>query len=250
MAIGIQNFTHRLGNQMWQLAVADALAHRNGDTVAYPNWQYAEYFQGEFTPQPVGIQSTLWVEPSFHYTEIPYTKFMRIQGYFQTPKYFQGAEEVIRQKFMLKEEHIDKVEFMYEELFEENTTCAIHVRRGDYLNHPNHHPVITAEYVKAASAHIPEGTQFLIVSDDPDWCEQNLIFDENYRVMRGGSDIDDLAIQIIADHNIIANSSYSWWGAWLNPNPDKIVVYPERWFGPAYAHYNVQDMFEENWIAA
>ena len=244
--IGITSFTHRLGNQIWQLAVADSLAKVNEDSVAYPRWSYSEYFEGDFTPVNKGIVASVWHEPHFHYALIEYRKHMNIQGYYQSYKYLN--EELIQEKFKFKKDILEGLRETHKELLDQ-PNCSIHVRRGDYVTLPNHHPVITMEYIMKAVKEFPKEIKFLVFSDDTEWCKANFpALNSKFFVIEGQTDVEDLALQTICENNIIANSSYSWWGAYLNTNPDKKVVAPEHWFGTSYAHYETKDMHPESWI--
>jgi hypothetical protein len=87
----------------------------------------------------------------------------------------------------------------------------------------------------------------MVFSDDIEWCKENLQL-ENSTFVSTDSDYVDLCLMSMCNHHIIANSSFSWWGAWLNKNKDKKVVAPNQWFGSAYEHYKLNDLYCENWI--
>lgn len=234
---------------MWQIAVAESLAAKHGDEVLYtsPEWRYSQFFEGDFTPQMVSnfAISKVWKEPHFHYTPIEYKPEMAIEGYFQSYKYLD--EELIKSKFRIKETIRQELREKHKELLGK-PNCSIHVRRGDYLTLPNHHPTITMSYIMKAVKLFPKDTVFLVFSDDPEWCKQSFPAQgKKFFVIEGQSDIEDLALQTMCDNNIIANSSYSWWGAYLNPNPEKKVVTPLKWFGEAYSHFDIKDMHPESW---
>jgi len=243
--IGITNFTHRLGNQLWQLAVADSLAKQNADRVAFPIWEYAKYFEGDFIEGQKGIVSRVWHEPHFHYAPIEYSPHMNIKGYFQSYKYLD--EELVQSKFQIKKDILQELRKKHASLLEK-PNCSIHIRRGDYLNLPNHHPVISMDYIIKAVGEFSEDTVFLVFSDDTEWCKENFPQDKGFFVIEGQTDFEDLGLQSLCDNNIIANSSFSWWGAYLNTNPNKKVITPKNWFGEAYAHYDIKNMHPESWI--
>jgi hypothetical protein len=96
-------------------------------------------------------------------------------------------------------------------------------------------------------AAMPDGTTFLVFSDDMEWCKENFIGDQ-FIFVEGENDVTDLWIMSYCKHNIIANSSFSWWGAWLNDYKHKIVVAPLKWFGPAKGDIKTDDIYAENWI--
>jgi hypothetical protein len=129
--------------------------------------------------------------------------------------------------------------------------CSIHVRRGDYLNYPDHHPVCSLEYFYEAMK-MSGFKKFVVLSDDIEWCFRNFhsFSDFEFIYSRNESDIEDFAIMSKCAHNIISNSTFSWWAAYLNKNPDKIVISPDKdqWHGPAYSHWNHDDLIPESWI--
>jgi len=110
--------------------------------------------------------------------------------------------------------------------------AALHVRRGDYLRSNGYHPVLGTEYYRTAVSLLGDFEGIGVFSDDPEWCSQNLGL-EAARVMSGKDEMHDLAMMSGCRHNVIANSSFSWWGAWLNRTPGRMVVAPRTWFGPS-----------------
>ena len=128
-----------------------------------------------------------------------------------------------------------------------NEICSIHVRRGDYLTKPNIHPTQTINYYMDAVKLMSPNTLFLVFSDDIGWCKDNFKDFTNIVFIEGNSDYEDLLLMSLCDNNIICNSSFSWWAAWLNQNPNKKVVAPKLWFGSGLNH-NTKDITPENWI--
>lgn len=246
--ISIKNFTARLGNQLFQLANAMAYADRVGDMIAFPQWQYSHFFQGDFTPVPdMDRTKMLWSEPGFQYTKIPNGANL-LEGYYQSEKYFLDIKEKISKSFSFTESLKESVIKKNPHIFElQRPTVSMHLRRGDYLKWPNHHPVMNPDYFEAAKKHFPVDSVFIVFSDDIPWCKVN--FPEgNYIFIEGQNDYEDLCLMSMCDHNCIANSTFSWWGAWLNKNPNKIVVAPKKWFGPAYEHFSAKDLYCPSWI--
>lgn len=186
-------------------------------------------------------------EKSFSYEKLPKENGdVMLSGYFQTEKYFQEYKKEIQDLF-ISEKHISTLKDKYKNLFIE-TTCSIHVRRGDYLSFPHIHPVQNMNYYMKAIKSMPKNTIFLIFSDDIEWCKSNFPdIPEKFILISGQKDYEDLYLMSLCDNNIIANSSFSWWGAWLNRNENKKVVAPSTWFGSA-ASYDTKDLYCENWI--
>ena len=136
-----------------------------------------------------------------------------------------------------------------QEILKNENTCSIHVRRGDYLNSPNHHPTQNMNYYMRAIKEMPKDSVFLIFSDDIKWCKENFPnLPEKFIFVEGNKDYEDLHLMTHCKNNIIANSTFSWWGAWLNSNSDKIVVAPKKWFGPALKNNDTKDLYCEGWI--
>ena len=181
-------------------------------------------------------------EPFFHYCEIPPMDNLMLDGYWQSKKYFDE----------FKDEIIDLFDFRVEKILQ--GWCGVHVRRGDYLQFPEHHPAQSAFYYLEAMNHINKETgikSFMIFSDDIEWCQQMFggisRHEIGYRI--GYDEISDLMILSSCAHTIMSNSSYSWWAQYLNPNPDKVVVAPkkDRWFGPQLPH-DVKDLYDDKWF--
>ncbi len=186
-------------------------------------------------------------EKQFHYQEIPDTNSsVLLNGYYQSEKYLKDFEDEVRELFMSYDIELDNE---VKELLENHNTCSIHVRRGDYLNLPSHHPTQNMNYYMKAIKKMPKDSVFLIFSDDIQWCKDNFPdLPEKFKFVEGNEDYEDLYLMSHCKNNIICNSTFSWWGAWLNRNEDKIVVAPSVWFGPALSANNTEDLYCEGWI--
>ena len=121
----------------------------------------------------------------------------------------------------------------------------MHVRRGDYLKFKDTHPPCSVEYYNQAISSFSESSIFLVISDDIEWCKENFLGDKFYFV-EGNEDYIDLYLMSLCKNNIIANSSFSWWAAWLNRNKEKIVIAPEKWFGNE-VQYNTDNLLPSSW---
>ena len=163
-------------------------------------------------------------------------------GYFGNQKYFSEIEDIIRQEFTLKESfNSDNEKFL--SLIKDSNSISIHIRRGDYINN-NYFAELHLDYYREAINYMescyPDSTYF-IFSDDMTWVKENLKLDvETIIVDINDSETDYMELMLMAacQHNIIANSTFSWWGAWLNNNPKKIVIAPKIWYGNALAQTN------------
>ncbi len=133
--------------------------------------------------------------------------------YLQGEEYFEKYKDEIKQMFGSGISSIDKV--------------SIHVRRGDYVNNPFYVDLCETDYYEKAIALFPSSS-FLVFSDDIEWCKGR--FKGGEFEFFHGTEIEDLNMMASCKHNIIANSSFSWWGAYLNPNPGKTIIAPEKWY--------------------
>lgn len=175
------------------------------------------------------------------------------EGYWQSEKYFKAIEEDIRKKFIFPEIKDEKNLKILKSIKEENSV-SIHIRRGDYVGHPQLDGLAPIEYYEKAVEYIKqkvEKSKFFIFSNDLSWCKENLPFKEGeYEVVDGNygeNSYIDMQLMSLCKHNIIPNSSFSWWGAWLNKNPKKIVVAPERWFTKE-SKFQYEDIVPKKWI--
>lgn len=174
-----------------------------------------------------------------------------LDGYWQSPKYFEGFEDIIRKDFTLKKELLDNVIILKEQIEKNNSLC-VHLRRGDYVGNANHE-VVNNDYYTKSIALISQNTdieKIYVFSDDINWCKENIKFEfptmyvgEEYA---GTNAEGHLALMTTCKHFIICNSSFSWWAAWLSDNPDKIVVAPKQWFKDE--GINSDDLIPNGWI--
>jgi glycosyltransferase involved in cell wall biosynthesis len=254
-----------LGNMMFQIAAAINLAIENNMTPSFPNlYKHLEYLDddkiynnslnhaGEYlkifesldVTQPLGKEAI--ISYPFYYEKPKLQKDSRIiEGFFQSEKYFSKHSEEIKKMLKIPPSVYQEIRKKYSNLLDHNTT-SIHVRRGDYLDFPDHHTVLGTDYYEKAIQILPKSDFYLVFSDDIPWCKENFkgekfVFIENER------DYVELYLMSLCSNNIIANSSFSWWGAWLNPNNDKKVVAPNKWFGSKIGE-KIEDIIPNTWI--
>jgi hypothetical protein len=176
-----------------------------------------------------------------------------LTGFWQSWKYFEGIESLLRKKFRFRMENISRQNILLGETMRQTDSVAIHVRRTDYLM-PCHRHIGTLPvdyYIKAVS-YLTERVArptFYIFSDDPDWGEENIVTPLGAHVVRGNSDIEDMYLMSRCRHNIIANSSFSWWAAWLNDYPEKMVLVPHIWFPGSSVIVEEIDLIPPDWIS-
>ena len=261
-------YNGRLGNQMFQYAVLRALSLEKGYEMIFPN---------TLTTKPdsaFDLTNNQWIEVGFYlidcfeldslkidkenilsntiinsYNESTFefnssvfdiSDFTSLEGYFQSPKYFEKYKDIILKDFTFRSYILDKANSFISQY---PNPISIHIRRGDYVNHPGYW-TITPEYIQEALNHFTDNKYtFLIFSDDIEWCKQ--IFPEGVIFIEGNNQFEDLCLMSLCDHNIISNSSYSWWGAYLNQNKNKKIIEPKNWFTPAKP---LNDLYPKAWI--
>lgn len=223
----------RLGNQFFQVAATIGIARQNRCPFFLPRWPAASFLAPTdlaFSERPAG--TTHYVEPSFAHRDVVVERATDLRGFFQSERYFIDHEAAIRKLFRPSSAVTDQIETKYGPIARKGGTCSLHIRRGDYLSLPHFaDPWRDGYYDRAMSLFLP-GTTFLVFSDDIPWCRTHL--PGNQFVFVEGQDAPgDLFLMSLCESHIIANSSFSWWGAWLNPRKDKTVVAPKSWFaGP------------------
>lgn len=157
-------------------------------------------------------------------------------GYFQNENYFKGFSEQLREDFAFRLP-LNKKNNEIRHLIEQNTSVSIHIRRGDYTNTNSNLPILDIAYYKKAIEYMMSqlnNPSFFIFSDGIDWVRKNLdLSGINHQFIDWNKNEDsyiDMQLMSLCKHNIIANSSFSWWGSWLNKNPNKLVIAPQEWY--------------------
>jgi len=179
-----------------------------------------------------------------------------MSGYFQNEHYFKNIEQEIREDFTFRYPLEGKNKVMERQL-ENCRSVAIHIRRGDYVQNTNavsNFITCEREYYERAMEYVlgkVDNPVFYIFSDDFDWVAENLNFGDHLVTFvdwnKGKDSYIDMQLMSLCKHNIIANSSFSWWGAWLNANPEKVVVCPDRWFQDDKKNALLKDFYPEGW---
>ncbi|WP_452596485.1 alpha-1,2-fucosyltransferase [Pontimicrobium sp. MEBiC01747] len=263
-----------LGNQLFQYATAKALALQNNTTLyidrsAFNNYDLHAYGLHHFNIKPKIYKeapskfvrkilnklniNTYYQEESFSYNEAVLelkTKNIFLSGYFQSELYFQNYRKELLKDLevtaLLKEQTKKQLQNI-----EQTNSVSIHIRRGDYLLHEKHN-TSKELYYKSAMKLIEdkiENPVYYMFSDDMEWVKTN--FKTNKKTVYidfndAATNYEDLKLMSNCKHNIIANSSFSWWGAWLNINKDKIVIAPQQWFNSKEQDYS--NVIPNSWI--
>jgi|TARA_R100000081_G_C4819477_1_gene178273 hypothetical protein len=231
-----------LGNMMFQIAFVEYSSMMTGYPSGYYNinkqlnllinhpplkavwaYEYLEIFKNFKWPR-IDKPPSNEVSIPFHYRGVAINDDSLFDGFFQSEKYFPNR------KFILNLfEPADEVKnYLKNKYGDVSDYTSLHVRRTDYVTKASFHPPCSMEYYEKALSMIPGNV--LIFSDDLDWCKETFVGDR-FTFISGNRDYQDLFLMSMCKNNIIANSSFSWWGAWLNANPDKKVIAPKQWFG-------------------
>jgi len=249
-----------LGNQMFQYAFARFLSSKHNvrfflDTSFYKNniGAVTRLFLLDKFPNtninefnPINLKYPIQRIPDnffFNKIEILPNMDYYLDGYWQSEKYFLEIREELRNEFSPPTNVLDK---LLKTISTNSNSVSIHIRRTDYVTSNGYHPVQTVEYYENALNIIGDYDNLFVFSDDIQWCKNNLNFKKMIFV-ESLSEIEDLWLMSLCKNNIIANSTFSWWGAWLNKNPNKKVVAPIKWFG-SQTNLNTSDIIPEDWL--
>jgi len=274
-----------LGNQMFQYAVGRCLAHLNDTQLKLDVTGFTDYKLRNFDLNALHTdcqfatedeirnllpshnfekalqylspkkKRTYYREKYFHFDDnmLKFGKDVYLKGYFQSEKYFLPIKEIIQNEFRIKEEAIVRVKNFFNAQGS-GKKVSVHIRRGDMKNDPvmaERHGVMPLSYYQKGIEIIRSkisAPHFYFFSDDINWAKENFTSTDATFVSGeiSKTHFEDLYLMSQCDHNIIANSSFSWWGAWLNKNANKIVIAPGKWFnnGPD----DLQDLIPDDWI--
>lgn len=250
----------RLGNQMFQYASLKGIATNRGYNICIPKsknkneWtdhQLNSIFKmstlNSLSYQYIDHNRPIIKEKSFSFDEELFNNcpdWVTLQGFFQSEKYFKHIRNQLLIDFQF---HDNIVELATEVISNWNEPIALHIRRTDYVANPNH-TVLPIEYYERSLNIFENDREVIIFSDDPEWCLNHTLFSSNrFLVSQTENNALDLCLMTLCSGHIIANSSFSWWGAWLS-NSEKVIA-PSGWFkGTNNEHLNTKDLIPNNWI--
>ncbi|HMK17654.1 MAG TPA: alpha-1,2-fucosyltransferase [Chitinophagaceae bacterium] len=281
----ISHINGGLGNQMFQYAAGRTLAHLNKTFLKLDASSFEESKLRSFdllcfnaqigfaTNQEISTlkpahnfekafqylsplkRRTYYREREFRFDEkvLQLGKNVYLKGYFQSENYFLPVKDIIKADFTFQNDIIKNIKEFSTSLINSNSV-SVHIRRGDFKKDQttaDYHGTLSLDYYKSAIELIKSkigNPAFFFFSDDIDWVKENLPIPGVTFVSKTITEnhFEDLYLMSQCKHNIIANSSFSWWGAWLNTNPEKLVIAPKKWFkeGPK----DTQDLLPAEWI--
>jgi len=248
----------RLGNQMFQYASLRGIAANKGFDFCIP----PQHAFGKTDPNVKNCSTNIHTafdlskcnkflksnkvveESAYRFDEYLFNNCednIDLCGYFQSEKYFKHIEDEIRKDFTFKLDVIESCK----EILDNQEYISLHVRRSDYLHLQSFHPVPPIEYYIEALKKLPDLPVF-IFSDDPEWCSIRSEFDSDRFLISESNPADfDMCLMSMCKYHIIANSSFSWWGAWLAKS-EKVIA-PKIWFGPSLIEHDTSDLYCEGW---
>ena len=266
----------RLGNQLFQYAALRSLAVRTRRTLILPPAHEHRLTAFRIVAPCSAAVGTPRMPNEFRETQYHFDASFfsapsecNVLGYFQSERYFAEIADQVRSEFTLADARIARRAraqlAAVRARFPGRPVVALHNRRGDYVptagevleckhrgayrpDKARYHPLLNSAYIEGAMR-LFDGCCFLVFSDteaDRAWCREHL-GREGVSVVEGNDDLTDFELQRLCDHNIIANSTFSWWAAWLNPSPARRVVAPRHWFGEVFAHQRLDDLIPAGW---
>ncbi len=266
----------RLGNQMFQYASMRGIAAMKGfDWVVPPenynhtaNYALFETFKmTNVQDKNVGFVKGNILKETIHCFDKNLVDSCSddtdLDGFFQTEKYFENISDQIRSDFTFKDEYLKPCKEFIDSL--DTTPIFLHVRRGDAIGKEHYHPIAPMSYYVEALKRFDEDTPCFVFSDDLDWCKSQelfksdrFLFNDNierydYQSMDGSGSMQytllphvDLCLMSLCSGAIIVNSSFSWWGAWLQNNKGKVIA-SKPWFGPSASDLDTTDVVPDHW---
>ena len=258
-----------LGNSLFQIATTIAIAKENNVPFYFPdncNFKIQRYDKTEFFKHSLPFihfdslnvkKIKRWGHGDFKYIKAPHFNsddIVLIDGFFQCEQNFKNIRDTLKDMFEIKGEYKTYLNNKYEHILSDNS-CSLHIRRGDYST-AKEMKILSIDYYKKAITYFPENTLFVIFSDDINWCKQNLHFINNKVFIEENNDILELSLMSYFNNNIIANSTFSWWGAWLGEQKKVIAPNPDNnWFSEWFYEQqhnskrnNYNSLICDNWI--
>lgn len=232
----------KLGNQLFQIATVYSYAKKYGYSYTFPEWKYNRYLKDPLVSGSINPGGRYYHQDPFSYVEIPRGDNKDLMGYFQNERYFSDNKMEILEMLTVA----DWVKNQVDQSFFDEKITAVHVRRGDYLKFPSHHPLPPIDYYFKSIDELSSNTdKILIFSDDIEWCEEN--FGTSFFYSEEKDEFIDLYKMSLCTNFIIANSSFSWWGSYLS-NKEGITIAPNNWVGDSYKETRWREVYRKNML--
>lgn len=243
----------RLANQMFQYASTRGIAaNRNFDCAfPLPNDDIILYkcFKNTLKYSKELPEYDRVYPRGFHFDEMLFNECAGdrdILHYFQTEKYFKHIEDEIREDFKFDDFIFNSCNTYIKQLFPNTEIISLHIRRTDYVKDETMY-ALPLEYYENALKMMPDNLPIIIFSDDSEWCKNQELFSNNkFKIITTNNFFADLCMMTLCNYHIIANSSFSWWGAWLAKS--KKVIAPKRWFRYEKNTWSTEDVCCSGWI--
>ncbi len=231
------HFEGQLGNQLFIIAATLAYGWDYGKEPLFPQLNESRYrlsvhrdrlfFRLNTSLSQVSFQREFWEKIWYSPARIPpCSENLKLFGYFHSWKHFHHHREKLLPLFAPHPETLVSLESRYGELFRHSDTASIHVRTSMRKVHDKM-PFLGIGYIKDAIRLFPQKTKFVVFSDRIEWCKRHLPkLEADFTFIEGNDEVDDLILMSKMKHQIIANSTYSWWGAYLNQHPEKKIIVP------------------------
>lgn len=254
---GFANYGLHQGFELQRIFNCPAEIASEADVRGILGWQYPSSIRQLLSRPGMAAfrREGLVVEPYFHHWQeiknVPSGCYLT--GYWQSEKYFLEVATQIRGYFSFRLTLENQNAELAKQINQVNAV-SLHVRRGDYAHNPKtmeKHGLCSLDYYQVAIRYVAERVtppHFFVFSDDIGWVKNNLKIDFPHQYVdfnHGAESYNDMRLMSMCKHHIIANSSFSWWGAWLNPLKDKIVVAPKHWFAN---QTDIQDLLPQGWV--
>lgn len=246
----------RLGNQLWQIAATLSTAKNNNTKAKFPHWPNAILFKNQidqsFNHQEMTHQ---YSEPWFHYSEIgeehtylikhdTEKRIVNLHGYFQSERYFEHCKDYIKEQFEFSDFLKNSCNSIIKDVKQTNpnkTIVSLHLRFGDYVNNPFYTQLTQNGYYERAAEYLANNFDdilYIVFSDDKEKASEYMetlhayeTQKVKYIIIGNTNEGMDFCLMSLCDHNVIANSSFSWWASYLNKNIHKKIIAPRNWFG-------------------
>jgi len=254
-----------LGNQLFQYAYGRNLEHQGQKIIFNTSFFYGgkvksntarDYKLDKFNIETAAKFSTKKTLFLTFLNRILNRLSLKNSDYYQNEKYFKNIEGIIRKEFTLKNPLTKESQAWQEKINRSGNSISVHIRRGDYIQDKKtkaHHGACDMEYYKKALEIIKlksdkQSAEIFVFSDDINWTKENINFSSPTYFISNPQipDYEEMYLMSLCKHQIIANSTFSWWSAWLNQNVNKIVVAPKQWLANKTA--NELDILPKTWI--